>query len=85
MNYFDEVADMMAQSRAVGPYVTRDQIMAALRKNFPTEAALREHMAQQMAEVRKALAHPDAALLVPPLPGATEWELITRDEDPSSQ
>lgn len=77
-DYFDEVADLMAGSRTVGPYVDRATILAALRAKFTTEDALREFMKLQFEAARAQVAD-GAALLVPPKPGETEWELLVAD------
>lgn len=80
-DYFDEVADMLAASRTVGPYTTREVIIDSLRRKFATEDALRSFVQETMGIVREEFKNPDAALLVPPLPGETEWELLTRGPD----
>jgi hypothetical protein len=79
--YFHEVADMLANSRTVGPYVTREVILSALVAKYPTVEALRAFM-DEMAATAAAMmaANPDVALLVPPKPGESEWELLTRDK-----
>jgi len=79
--YFHEVADMLANSRTVGPYVTRDVILSALVAKYPTVEALRAFMDETAASVAAMLAgNPDLSLLVPPKPGESDSELLTRDK-----
>ena len=40
-DYFDEIADMLANSVTVGTFYSRDYLIAMLRSKFETEAELR--------------------------------------------
>lgn len=55
-SYFDEVADMMANSRSVGPYNDRATIMAALRRRFASEGELREFVTRYFAMANALIA-----------------------------
>lgn len=79
-DYFDEVADLVANSRTVGPYVDRATLLANLRSTFPTEQALREYMDQLWRAAHTMMSNPNTVgLLVPPKPGETTWELLCAD------
>lgn len=79
-DYFNEVAEMLASSRTVGPYADRATILSTLRARFASEEALRAFMAEQWARAQRVLSDPNTVgLLVPPKPGETQWELLRAD------